>query len=138
MPTATNKAIVRRYFEEVCDAGRLEIADELFTEDFGAPGGIRGPEAAKRAARDLRDAFPDIRFEIDDLVAEGDRVVAKVTYSGTHRGSFFGIAPTGRRIRFTGVELAVLREGRIAAEAWHVIDHADILRQLEGSPDTDH
>lgn len=138
MSSVANKAIVRRYFEEVCDAGRLEIADELFTDDFGAPGKIRGPEAAKRAAQGLRDAFPDIRFEIDDLVAEGDRVVAKVTYTGTHGGPFLGVAATGRRIRFTGVELAVFHGGRIAAEAWHVIDHADIFRQLEGSPDTDH
>ncbi len=135
MSISANKAIVRRYFEEVCGAGRLEIADEIFTEDFGAHGTIRGPEAARRAAQDLRDAFPDIRFEIDDLVAEGDRVVAKVTCAGTHRGPFLGVPPTGRQVRFTGVELAVLRAGRIAAEAWHVVDHADILRQLGGSPD---
>jgi predicted ester cyclase len=97
----TNKSLVRRYFEEVCNAGRLQVADELFSDDFGSPGGIRGPEAARRAAQAMRTALPDVHFRIDELVGEDDRVVAKITYTGTHRGRFLGVEPTGRTISFT-------------------------------------
>ena len=110
------------------------MADELFAPEFGSPGPVVGPDAARSALRSMWAAFPDLRFSIDELVAEGDRVVAKVTYAGTHRGTFLGIEPTGRSIRFTGVEMAVVRDGLIASEAWHVIDHLEILPQLGTEP----
>ena len=125
---------VRRYFEEVADGRRLELADELFAPDFGSPGPVVGPEVARAALRSMWAAFPDLTFSIDDLLAEGDRVVVKVTCAGTHRGPFLGVAPTGRPVRFAGVELAVVRDGLIAAQAWHVVDHHDILSQLVGEP----
>jgi predicted ester cyclase len=123
---------VRRYFEEVANGHRLELADELFAPDFGSPGPVVGPDAARAALRSMWAAFPDLRFAIDDLVAEGDRVVVKVTYTGTQRGRFLGIEPTGRSVRFTGVEMAIVRDGLIAREAWHVIDHLEIRKQLGG------
>jgi predicted ester cyclase len=123
---------VRRYFEEVANGHRLELADELFAPEFGSPGPVVGPDAARAALRSMWAAFPDLHFEIDELVAEGDRVVAKVTYTGTQRGRFLGIEPTGRSVRFTGVEMAIVRDGLIAREAWHVIDHLEIQKQLGG------
>jgi predicted ester cyclase len=128
------KIPVRRYFEEVANGHQLELADELFAPDFGAPGPVVGPDAARAALRSMWAAFPDLRFSIDELVADGDRVVAKVTYSGTHRGAFLGVEPTGRSIRFTGVEMAVVIDGLIAREAWHIIDHLEILHQLGSEP----
>jgi predicted ester cyclase len=128
------KIPVRRYFEDVANGRRLELADELFAPDFGSPGPIVGPDRARAALRSMWAAFPDLRFSIDELVAEGDRVVAKVTYTGTHEGAFMGIEPTGRSIRFTGGEMAVVRHGLIVREAWHIIDHQDILRQLGADP----
>jgi predicted ester cyclase len=125
---------VRRYFEEVADGHRLEVADELFAPEFGSPGTVTGPEAARAALRGLSSAFADLRFTIDDLVAEGDRVVARVTYTGIHRGTFLGVEPTGRPIKFTGVEMAIVRDGLIVREAWHVVDHLEILRQLGAEP----
>jgi len=124
----------RRYFEEVANERRLELADELFAPDFGSPGPLLGPDAARAALRSMWAAFPDLHFSIDELVAEGDRVVAKVTYTGTHRGTFLGIEPTGRSIRFTGVEMAIVRDGLIAREAWHSVDHGQILDQLGSGP----
>lgn len=129
-----HKVPVRRYFEEVANGHQLELADELFAPEFGSPGSVTGPDAARAALKSMWAAFPDLRFSIDELVAEDDRVVAKVTYTGTHRGTFLGVEPTGRPIRFTGVELAVVRDGLIAREAWHVIDHLEILRQLGSEP----
>ena len=128
------KTPVRRYFEEVANGHRLELAGELFAPDFGSPGSVTGPDAARAALRGMWSAFPDLHFSIDELVAEGDRVVVKVTYTGTHRGTFLGIEPTGRSIRFTGVEMAVVRDGLISREAWHIVDHLDIARQLGAEP----
>jgi steroid delta-isomerase-like uncharacterized protein len=128
------KIPVRRYFEEVANGHQLDLADELFAPDFGSPGPVIGPDAARAALRSMWAAFPDLSFSIDELVAEDDRVVAKVTYTGTHRGAFLGVEPTGRSIRFTGVEMAVVHEGRIAREAWHIIDHGEILSQLGSEP----
>jgi predicted ester cyclase len=125
---------VRRYFEEVANDHQLELADELFAPDFGSPGPVVGPDAARAALRSMWAAFPDLHFSIDELVADGDRVVAKVTYSGTHRGTFLGVEPTGRSIRFTGVEMAVVIDGLISREAWHIIDHLEILHQLGSEP----
>jgi predicted ester cyclase len=128
------KTPVRRYFEEVANDRMLDRADELFAPEFGSPGPVVGPDAARAALRSMLAAFPDLQFTIEDLVAEGERVVVRVTYTGTHRGLFMGIEPTGRSIRFTGVEMAVVRDGLIAAEAWHVIDHLEILHQLGAEP----
>jgi steroid delta-isomerase-like uncharacterized protein len=133
-PMIDPKIPVRRYFEEVANGHDLELADQLFAPEFGSPGPIVGPDRARAALLSMWAAFPDLRVSIGELVAEGDRVVAKVTYTGTHRGTFLGVQPTGRSIRFTGVELAVVRDGLIAREAWHVIDHAEILEQLGGKP----
>ncbi len=128
------KMPVRRFFEEVANQHRLELADELFAQDFGSPGPLAGPDAARAALRSMWAAFPDLHFSIDDLVAEDGRVVARVTCTGTHRGTFLGIEPTGRSIRFTGVEMAIVRGGLITREAWHIVDHVQILDQLGGRP----
>jgi predicted ester cyclase len=134
MTTDRSKAIVRRFFEEVINQGRIDVADELFAPNFSGHGlagrGATGPEGPKRAAREWRAAFPDIHFTVNDLIAEGERVVVHVTLSGTHHGTFMGVAPTGRRVTADGVELARLAEGRIVEEGWHFMDELGLLRQL--------
>jgi steroid delta-isomerase-like uncharacterized protein len=134
MSTEPNKAIVRRFFEEVYNQGNLALADELFAADFGGPGrghhAVRGPEAARRGVRTMRTAFPDIHFTVEDLVAEDDKVVVRVTFRGTHQGIFMGIAPTGRKVTGIGVELARLADGKIVEEGWHHYDLLHLLEQL--------
>jgi predicted SnoaL-like aldol condensation-catalyzing enzyme len=95
-----NKTIVRRWFEDFWNKGNLSVADEILaptythhdpsTADFG-----RGPESEKKRATLYRTAFPDVRLNIDDMIAEGDRVAIRWTCRGTHKGDLNGIAPTG-------------------------------------------
>jgi predicted ester cyclase len=120
-----NKAVIRRYFGEVINQGRLDVVGELFQSAGGNAAG------AMRAAAALRDAFPDLRATVDDLVGEGDRVVVKVTFEGTQTRPFMGLPASGRQVVFEGVELAHFDpEGRIIGELWHVVDTGAVYRQL--------
>src|SRR5260370_30068034 len=106
-----NKAVVRRFFAEVINGGNLDRADELITSDYiehqRLPGaeGRQGIAVAKAFLSMMRGAFPDYHFDMEDLVAEGDKVVAHLTVSGTHRGEMMGLAPTGKRVRTSAIEV---------------------------------
>ena len=133
MSTDANKTIVRRLYEEVFEAGRLELADELVdpdARDARDSQDRRGPARVKEVATMLRAAFPDQHWDIRSLVAEGDTVVMRSTYSGTHQGSFAGMPPTGRAFR--DVDHAYffeIRDGKITS--YHAIrDDLGMLRQL--------
>jgi len=119
--TQTHKTVVRRLVDEVMNAGRLDVVDELYT-----------PELA-RQARDwiapFRESFPDVRMEVVQLVAEGDTVAARFVCSGTHLGAWRGHAPTGRRFRVDEVYVFEFSGGRIA-KAWGLEDTHKRLRQL--------
>lgn len=134
MTTERNKATVRRYFEEVCNGRRFDVADEIFAADFGSNSphqhGLSGPERAIHAFQRMLTAFPDIRFSVEELIAEGDNVVVRVTWRGTHQGEFMGIAPTGRPVEVSGVECARFSGDQIVAEGWHYLDHPGLLHQL--------
>jgi predicted ester cyclase len=90
---------------------------------------VRGLEAAKRAASDYRQAFPDLRVSVEDLIAEGDRVAARLRVRGTHLGELDGIAPTGRRVDCTGIVISRIEEGKIA-EDWANFDDLGMMQQL--------
>ncbi len=99
----------------------------------------RGPDGHKAIGRLFRTAFPDLEWRIDDLIAEGDKVVARTTMSGTQTGEFFGIPATGRRVSMTGVHVFRVQDGKIA-EHWGSNDDLSLLRQLgairvSGQPD---
>lgn len=116
------KAVVMRLIDEVMNQGRLEALDELY-----APGLAR---AARRWIAPFRESFPDVRMEIVELVAEGDRVVGRFRCSATHLGEWDGHPPTGRRFeRVDEVYFFTVREGRIAA-AWGLEDTGSRRRQL--------
>ena len=118
MGTAENKAVQRRIIDEVINRKELDLADELFSEEHElhpeAPGVGRGPEGMKRAFAGLHEAFPDIRVEIESMVAEGDMVATRLTFSGTH-------APTGERATWLEMVFARFSEGK-AVEGWQVTD----------------
>ena len=129
-----SKALVRRQEEELFGRGNLELADEIYAPDYvghdpSNPEDVRGLQAAKQAAADYRRAFPDLRVSVEDLIAEGDRVAARLRFRGTHLGELNGIAPTGRRVDFTGIVISRVEGGRIA-EDWANFDDLGMMRQL--------
>lgn len=117
-----NKALVRRWIEEIFTRYDLGLADDLFTPDYilhdpSFPRDVYGPEGVKRYVRTYRDAFPDASFVIEDQLAEGEKVVTRWTARGTHRGEFLGIPPTGGRITVSGIEFDHITSDGID-EAW--------------------
>jgi steroid delta-isomerase-like uncharacterized protein len=132
MGTQENKALVRRLVKEVIGGGNLALVDDLVTPDYvyQAPGmEIAGPEGIKRVFAMLRGAFPDWREDIEQLIAEGDRVVFHVTGRGTHRGDFMGIPPTGKAVAMDGIDIVRVEGGKLA-EHWAVFDQMGMMQQL--------
>jgi predicted ester cyclase len=117
-----NKEVVRRLIDEVLNAGRMEVIDELYSPTLA-----RG---ARRWIAPFRASFPDVHMEVVDLIAEGDRVVGRFTCSATHLGEWLGHAPTGRRFeKVDEVYIFRVREGRIV-HAWGIEDTLNRLEQL--------
>jgi len=113
-----NKNIVRRLFEEVWNKGQVSVADELFTpnynhHDSSTPDVGRGPESEKKRVTLYRNAFPDMRLTIDDILTEGETVVARWSCRGTHKGDLNGIAPTGKQFNITGITIARFTNGKM-------------------------
>ena len=120
--SAGNKALVRRWIEEVLTGGNLELVEDIFARNYvlhdpSFPRDVHGPEGVRRYVTAYRSAFPDARFAVEEQVAEGDTVVSRWTAQGTHRGDFLGIAPTGEEVTVTGIEFDRVAGGRIE-EAW--------------------
>jgi steroid delta-isomerase-like uncharacterized protein len=134
-----NKAIVRRYFEEVWNEGDLNVVDELFTTNFvrygpaSIEGVVRGSEGFKRLVGMYRAAFPDLQIPIEDQIAEGDMVVSRWIASGTHRGEFRGIVPTGTRVEVAGITIDRVPGGKVE-ETWTNYDTLGMLRQIGAIP----
>ena len=138
----TNKAQFRRAYEEMFNQGNLAIADELTAPDFlnhEVPPGMnyRGPESARQVVMMLRTAFPDLHFTIEELVAEGDTVAARVTLSGTHQGPLMGIAPTGRPVKQVSMHFLRFRDGK-GIEHRAVRDDLGLMQQLGTIPTPAH
>jgi steroid delta-isomerase-like uncharacterized protein len=130
MPAEDNKAAVRRFYEEVINGRNPGTIDELQTADsVDHTFGSQGLEASKQFFGMLYLAFPDLRVEVHDVIAEGELVAARVTYSGTHQGEFVGIPATGRQARTGGVDFFRMQDGR-QAEHWGGPDMASLLQQL--------
>jgi len=134
-----NKTTVRRLIEEVWNKGYMPVADELFAptyvhHDSSTPDVGRGPEGEKKRATLYRNAFPDFRLTIEDLVAEGETVVARWSGRGTHKGELNGIAPTGKQINITGVSIARFANNKIT-EGWVNWDALGLMRQIGAVPE---
>jgi len=130
-----NKSLVRRYYEQMWNRWDLSLVDELIGEGItfrGSPGvTVRGREGFRDYVLAVRRAFPDFHNRVEELLAEGDKVVARLTYSGTHQGELFGIEPTGRRVSYAGVAIFRIESGRIV-EGWVLGDVHGLIRQLSG------
>ncbi len=132
MEIEENKALVRRYYTEVLDAGNLGLLDQIaaggYVEHDPLPGQGEGLEGLRQRVEMLRSAFQP-RFTIEDVVAEGDRVVVRWTNRGTHVGEFMGIPPTGRSYSIAGIDVHRVAGGKMA-EHWHVVDLFSQMQQL--------
>lgn len=129
-----NRALGERYFEEVWNRGNVDALDELLAPDYvnhtpSTPNPPPGPAGLKPIVLAIRGAFPDLRYEIRDIVATDDTVVMRVRMTGTHRGELFGLAPTGKRISVDQINVERIRGGRIA-EHWRVTDELSLMKQL--------
>jgi predicted ester cyclase len=133
--TNVNKRVVERVFAEVISRGDLALADELIDpglvqHDPRQPPGLEGFKLGLMA---VREAFPDWTSTLDDVVCEGDKVAARWTVRGTHRGAFFGVPPTGKSI--TMREAGILRvQGEKLVEVWRVADELALLQQIGALP----
>lgn len=131
--TERNKSVVRRFIEEVQNEKKMELFDELNAEDFvnlsAPPGMASDREGGKMFLGGFLSAFPDSRVTIDDMIAEGDRVATKKTFTGTHSAEGIGIPPTGNRVTIQYVDILRLRDGRIV-EHWLSMDQLSFMQQL--------
>ena len=134
-----NEALVRRYFEEIWNKGNLELIEELFTTNFvrhgpvGTEGEVRGPEEFKGLVSTYHAGLPDFRVTIDEMIAEGDRVVTRWTVRGTHQGELMGNAPTGNQITFTGYLFDRISGGKIEEE-WVDYDTLHVMQEIGAVP----
>jgi steroid delta-isomerase-like uncharacterized protein len=126
-----NKALVRRWFEEVWNKGRASAIDEMLAGDavVHGLGEDMNPSEFKAFHRDYRNAFPDISLHVDDVVAEGDFVAARWSGSATHSGVGLGVPPTGKPVRLTGMVLIRVEQGKVA-EGWNNFDQFGMFQQL--------
>ena len=134
--TSDNTSLVRRWFQEVWNSGRAEAIDEMFAEEgvahgladeSGAP--LRGPANFKTFHGRFREAFPDIEVVVEDTVSEGDKVAARCTVRGRHRGDSLGFKATDSPVEFTGMAFVRIADGKIV-EAWNNFDFMSMFQQL--------
>ena len=138
MSTEQNKALVRQLVKEAINQGNIRVIDELLIPDFveheelppGIPPGREGPKVLFTM---LRSGFPDIKATIEHLIAEGDQVVLHMTWTGTQKGEFMGIPPTGKSISINVIDILVIAEGRFV-EHWGVMDSMAMMQQLGVAP----
>ena len=132
-----NKVIVRRMYDEVVGQGKLDLIDELVDPDVVEheefPGIPPGREGVKEFFSMFRSAFPDLQFAVEDMVAEGDKVAARITIRGTHKGPFLDIAPTGKQITVDAIDIFRFASGKIV-DHWGVTDQMIMMQQLGAIP----
>jgi predicted ester cyclase len=131
-----NKAVVLRFNEEVIAKGNEQAFREIMAPDFvnrtAPPGGSAGPDGMWATfSRVLRPAFPDLRVDVFDQIAEGDKVTTRKTLRGTHRGELLGIAPTGKEVAIDVIDIVRLRDGRYV-EHWGLNTLAAVMADLRG------
>jgi steroid delta-isomerase-like uncharacterized protein len=129
-----NKAIVRHWIKEL-DKHNFEIMDEIVSPDvtFHFPGNTMTFDAYKQFVNAVYEGLPDLHHEIEDMIAEGDRVAMRVTDSGTHNGVFMGVPPTGNKVTVSAMAIFRLAEGKIV-EGWEEMDMQNLMQQLETIP----
>jgi steroid delta-isomerase-like uncharacterized protein len=137
MTVEGNKALVRRMEDEIFNKRRLDAIDEFISPDYvlrtAATGMPAGRDAVRGSIAAYLAGFSDLRISVDELVAEGDRVVGLFTFTGTHDGDLFGIPPTGRAISVRQMAMYRIRDGQVVEE-WEVSDQLALMQQVGAIP----
>jgi steroid delta-isomerase-like uncharacterized protein len=140
MSAKENKATARRFMEESFGGGKPELVDDVLDPDFVRydpyieSGEVRGAQTVKGNIEWFRNAFPDLSCTVEEQVAEGDKVVSRWTVRGTHRGDFFGVAGTGNRVEFTGMQIDRFDESGKIVEERAEFDLLGAMRQMGAVP----
>jgi steroid delta-isomerase-like uncharacterized protein len=135
MSSELNKSLIRRSYEEGLNRRNFDTFDQLIAPDFvhhSFPASVPGPDGFKQILQLFTAAFPDLRVTLEDVLAEGDRVMTRGFFTGTHRGVFMGIPPTNRPVRVAYMDVWRLADGRIA-ENWVQLDMLALTQQLGGA-----
>src|SRR6266571_1396068 len=132
--TEANKAMVRRYFDELMSQGKLGVIDEIIGERFSfhiptLPEPILGRDGMRAFVTGLRTGFPDIQFMVERLAGEGNRAAARWFIQGTHNGPFLGMPPTGNKVKDQGLDIFIFSGGKIA-EIWVNENDLGLMKQL--------
>lgn len=137
MSLEKNKALARRWLEQVWSKGNLAELDELYAANFvwhwAPPGVASNREGYRQFVTANFAAFSDVRCPAEEIVAEGDKVVVRWTWRATHKGEYMGIAPTGKQITMTGICILRIADGKIAEE-WGEMDMLGMMQQLGAVP----
>lgn len=141
MSAEESKAIVRRFWG-VWEEGDIDLVDELLASDYvnhspATPDQPTDPEGVKAVVGMFRGAMPDLRVIIEDMIAEGDKVVVRYTLEGTHEGELFGVSPTGRRLSIKSISVERVSDGKIR-EHWRITDSLHMMQQLGVIPMPEH
>ena len=134
------KDMARRVIDEAWNKGNLAVIDDLVAPHCvmrhpSFPEDVRGVDAYKRTIARYRAAFPDLRFTVEDIISEGNVAVTRYNITGTHRGEFNGIAPTGKKVTWTGVSTTRTENGQLVEQLIQS-DHLGLLRQLGALTET--
>ena len=136
-----NKAVARRWFEELFNAQNLDVADEITAQDSVNHDPLlthlpSGPEGDKYVVNLYHGSFPDAQITIEDQIVQGDRVVTRWTGRGTHRVEFMGVPPSGNRVEIAGMTINRISGGMIA-ETWTIYDALGLMQQIGAMPSTE-
>jgi steroid delta-isomerase-like uncharacterized protein len=131
--------IIERFYDEVLGGGNLELMDELTADDFvdheeGIPGQPSGREGVRYFVNAIREAFPDVRAEVDVTLSEGNLEAAHGTVRATHQGEFIGIPATNKSVEFEVVDILRVEDGK-AAEHWGLTDVMALMQQIGAIPE---
>lgn len=136
MSAEAARALFQRYFDDGTNTGDLAVVEEVFAEDYRHfdpanpdPNGVVGREGVREHITTLRNAFPDVAFHVEDMIAEDDKIVVRWHATLTHTGDYFGIPPTGKSATITGMNTWHLAGGK-AVEGWVNRDDLGLLQQL--------
>ena len=128
-----NKTLQRRFIDEYQTGGNEAVMYEIVSENFinhsGAPGMPVDRSGVKIFHDMFRSAFPDLNVKVYDMIAEGDKVITRKSLNGTHKGDFFGIPPTNKKVEMNVIDIVIYKDGKLC-EHWNSVDQAGLMRQL--------
>ena len=134
MSAEANKVLIRRLFDEVLNGGKMDVIDEIISSEYVEHAALAGqqdsgPKGVEQRLAIFREAFPDLYWDLEDLVTDEENAVARWRMEATNQGEFMGMAPTGKRVTVSGIDIYRVSNGRIT-EHWHEMDTLSLMQQL--------